>query len=102
MSFVACCVHCRHRIDAGIRPTALCALVRDGSRHERWPRQTWLRGPVLRASGACDGCGRTEAVAGIGGAVDAGAEGRVVQGAERQGRRGRWRAACGVAARPSA
>ena len=51
--------------------TALCSLVRDGSRYDPLARQTWLSGPVLRACGACDGCDRTEAMAGVGGAADA-------------------------------
>lgn len=63
------------------------SIVRDGSRLEPLPRQTCPCSPVSRASGVCDGCGETEAVAGVSGAADAGPESLVAQGAERQGRR---------------
>ena len=71
------------------------------SLHELLPCQTWLCGPVLRACGASDGCDRTEAMAGVGGAADAGPEGRFAQGAERQGRRGRGRASSELNRRPT-
>ncbi|MDH4393545.1 MAG: hypothetical protein QE285_19245, partial [Aquabacterium sp.] len=53
--------------DHKARVWALYALIRDGSLHELPARQTCRIGPLWRAFGAGDGCGRAEEVVGIGG-----------------------------------
>ncbi len=81
---------------------AHCSPVRDGSICDLLVRQAWLRGPVLRASGACDGCGMIEVVPVFGGTADVGTEGRVAQCDDRQGRRCRGRKARGLEVSPVA